>query len=226
MSHSNARSVEGGERTGVYLTFDTTRETTVEVKIGLSFISSEQARANLEREVGKKSFAEVRRDAEAVWEETLSHISVEGGTDEQRRIFYTALYRSHYMPHDLTGENAWWKSEEPHYEDYYCLWDTFRTLHPLLTLIQTDRQRDMVRSLVDTYRHTGWIPDARVAGTNLARCPACLTAVMSAFCPPCVEKQTNLRVRPFFPTNASTSGARKRPAPQAPAFPKGCIQPV
>jgi predicted alpha-1,2-mannosidase len=166
VSHSNARSVQGGERTGVYLTFDTTRETTVEVKIGLSFISSEQAGANLEREVGKKSFAEVRRGAEAVWEQTLSHISVEGGSDEQRRIFYTALYRSHYMPHDLTGENGWWKSEEPHYEDYYCLWDTFRTLHPLLTLIQTDRQRDMVRSLVDTYRHTGWIPDARVAGAN------------------------------------------------------------
>jgi predicted alpha-1,2-mannosidase len=161
-----ATLAHGGARTGVYLTFDTTRGTTVEVKIGLSFTSTEQARANLEREVGKNSFAEVRRSAEALWEEALSRILVEGGTDEQRRIFYTALYRSHYMPHDLSGENVWWKSDEPHYEDYYCLWDTFRTLHPLLTLIQPDRQRDMVRSLVDTYRHTGWIPDARVAGAN------------------------------------------------------------
>jgi predicted alpha-1,2-mannosidase len=162
----DASVAQGGERTGVYLTFDTTRQATVEVKIGLSFISTEQARANLEHEVGKKSFAEVRRNAEVLWEGALSRILVEGGTDEQRRIFYTALYRSHYMPHDLTGENVWWKSDEPHYEDYYCLWDTFRTLHPLLTLIQPDRQRDMVRSLVDTYRHTGWIPDARVAGAN------------------------------------------------------------
>ena len=165
-SQLGAKSAQGGERTGLYLTFDTTLGATVEVKIGLSFISTEQARANVEREVGEKTFAEVRRSAAALWEEALSRILVEGGTGEQRRIFYTALYRSHYMPHDLTGENVWWKSDEPHYEDYYCLWDTFRTLHPLLTLIQPDRQRDMVRSLVDTYRHTGWIPDARVAGAN------------------------------------------------------------
>lgn len=163
---SDATLAQGGEHTGVQVTFDTTREHAVEVKIGLSFISTEQARAILEREVGKRSFTEVRRSAEALWEEALSQILVEGGTDLQRRIFYTALYRSHYMPHDLTGENVWWKSDEPHYEDYYCLWDTFRTLHPLLTLIQPARQRDMVRSLVDTYRHTGWIPDARVAGAN------------------------------------------------------------
>jgi predicted alpha-1,2-mannosidase len=159
-------SIHGKDQTGVYLTFDTTRDAAIEVKIGLSFISTEQARANLNREVGTHTFAEVQRNAEAAWEEALSHIAVEVGTEEQRRIFYTALYRSHYMPHDLTGENVWWQSNEPHYEDYYCLWDTFRTLHPLLTLIQPERQRDMVRSMIDTYRHTGWIPDARVAGAN------------------------------------------------------------
>ena len=70
------------------------------------------------------------------------------------------------MPHDLTDENVWWKSSEPHYEDFYTLWDTFRTLHPLFTLIEPDRESDMVRSLIDTYNHTGWIPDARVAGSN------------------------------------------------------------
>src|SRR5919205_1715430 len=70
------------------------------------------------------------------------------------------------MPHDLSCEIAGWESDEPHYEDFYAIWDTFRTLHPLLLLIQPERQRDMVRSLVDTYRHTGWMPDARVAGAN------------------------------------------------------------
>ena len=70
------------------------------------------------------------------------------------------------MPHDLSGENVWWASAEPHYEDFYTLWDTFRTLHPLLTLIEPDRQRAMVRSLIDTYAHTGWLPDGRVAGAN------------------------------------------------------------
>ena len=84
---------------------------------------------------------------------------------EERRIFYTSLFRSHQMPHDLT-EKTWWRSSEPHYEDFYTLWDTFRTLHPLFTLIEPEKQRDMVRSLLDTYRHTGWLPDARVAGAN------------------------------------------------------------
>jgi predicted alpha-1,2-mannosidase len=165
--HPCMRSV-AGEQTGagVYLTFDATRSRQVEVKIGLSFISAEKARENLLRETRGAGFDEVRRRAASEWEQVLSKIKVDGGTEEERSIFYTALYRSHYMPHDLTGENAWWQSAEPHYEDYYAIWDTFRTLHPLLTLIQPRRQRDMVRSLIDTYRHTGWMPDARIAGSN------------------------------------------------------------
>ena len=70
------------------------------------------------------------------------------------------------MPHDLSRENVWWPGNEPHYEDFYTLWDTFRTVNPLMTLIQPDRERGMIRSLLDTYQHTGWLPDARVAGAN------------------------------------------------------------
>jgi predicted alpha-1,2-mannosidase len=163
----NATSAEGERMSvGAYVTFDATSRRQVEVKIGVSFISPEKARASIRRETGSAGFDEIRLRAAASWEQALSKIRVKGGTPDERQIFYTALYRSHYMPHDVSGENVWWQSGEPHYEDYYCLWDTFRTLHPLLTLIQPGRQRDMVRSLVDTYRHTGWMPDARVAGAN------------------------------------------------------------
>lgn len=155
-----------GEHVGAFATFDTRDEQVVRLKLGVSFISVAKARANLEREIADWDFDHVRRRAAAAWEQVLAKIRLQGGTEAQRRIFYTALYHSHFMPHDLTGENAWWESEEPHYEDYYCLWDTFRTLHPLLTLIQPERQRDMVRSLIDTYVHTGWLPDARIAGAN------------------------------------------------------------
>lgn len=166
-SYPGTASVTGEQAgAGAFVTFDTTAGGQVEVKIGLSFLGTEKARQNLLREAGGADFDEIRRRAAILWEQALAKIKVEGGSDDERRIFYTGLYRSHYMPHDLTGENVWWQSAEPHYEDYYCLWDTFRTLHPLLTLIQPDRQRDMVRSLVDTYRHTGWMPDARVAGAN------------------------------------------------------------
>ncbi len=153
-------------KVGAYATFNTTIKPTIQMKIGVSFISPEKARANLLQEIPDWDFDAVRRQAEAAWERVLGQIKVEGGTEEQQKIFHTALYHSHYMPHDLTGENVWWTSDEPHYEDFYAIWDTFRTHLPLLTLIQPERERDMVRSLVDTYVHTGWMPDSRIAGAN------------------------------------------------------------
>ena len=153
-------------KVGAYATFDTTSNQTVQMKIGVSFISPEKAHANLLQEISGWDFDAVRRKTEAAWESVLEQIKIEGGSDEQHKIFYTALYHSHYMPHDLTGENVWWNSEEPHYEDFYAIWDTFRTHFPLLILIQPERERDMVRSLIDTYVHTGWMPDSRIAGAN------------------------------------------------------------
>ncbi|WP_176441879.1 GH92 family glycosyl hydrolase [Granulicella rosea] len=150
---------------GAYFTFEDVRPTTVEMRLAVSWVSVAQARRTLADE-RSLTFDGVRRQAAEQWSRTLEKIDVQGGSEEQRRIFYTALYRAHTMPHDLTGENVWWKSDAPHYEDFYTLWDTFRTLHPLYTLIEPERQTAMVRSLLDTYAHTGWLPDARIAGAN------------------------------------------------------------
>ncbi len=157
---------EFAHRLGVWAGFDLSAQHTVELKLGVSFLSIEKAKSNLAVEIPGWDFEAVRAAAEGEWREALKKIEVSGGSDTQRRIFYTALYRSHTMPHDLSGENVWWASAEPHYEDFYTLWDTFRTLHPLLTVIEPDRQRGMIRSLLDTYKHTGWLPDARIAGAN------------------------------------------------------------
>ncbi len=157
---------EFAHRLGAWAGFDVSAQHTVELKLGVSFIGIDKARANLAAEIPGWDFDAVRAAAEGQWRDALGKIEVGGGSDDQRRIFYTALYRSHTMPHDLSGENVWWASNEPHYEDFYTLWDTFRTLHPLLTVIQPDRQRGMIRSLLDTYGHTGWLPDARIAGAN------------------------------------------------------------
>ena len=139
---------------------------TVTLKLAVSFVSVDQAKAHLAAEADGKDFTAVRDGALQQWRDVLSTIAIDGGTPDQRKQFYSALYRLHTMPHDLSGDNAWWTSDAPHYEDFYTLWDTFRTVHPLLTLIEPQRQRDMVRSLLDTYSHTGWLPDARVAGAN------------------------------------------------------------
>jgi predicted alpha-1,2-mannosidase len=151
-------------RLGAFATFDTRRDPVVQLKLGVSFVSIAQARQNLEGELPGWSFEQARAKARQQWSEALGKVEVDGGTKEQRRIFYSALYRSELMPHNLTGENVWWKSDEPHYEDFYTIWDTFRTLNPLLTLIEPERERGIVRSLLDTYRHDGWLPDARIAG--------------------------------------------------------------
>ncbi|MBC8008849.1 MAG: glycoside hydrolase family 92 protein, partial [Burkholderiales bacterium] len=98
------------------------------------------------------------------WERTLSVIEIEGATDAQRRLFLTALYRCFTMPTDLTGDNPRWDSAEPHYWHYFAVWDTFRSLNPLLTLVAPERQRDLLRSLLDTADHTGWLPDSWISG--------------------------------------------------------------
>jgi predicted alpha-1,2-mannosidase len=160
---------EGGDtraglenRLGAYARFDARQNRTVGLRVGISFISIDQARRNF----GDASFDQALAQARKLWADALGTIEVQGGTDEERRIFYSALYRSQLMPHDLSGENVWWRSAEPHYEDFYTIWDTFRTLNPLLTLIQPQRERDMIRSLLDTYKHDGWLPDARIAGAT------------------------------------------------------------
>jgi predicted alpha-1,2-mannosidase len=152
-----------GTRAGAWASF---AQRGVTARIGLSFRSVGRARRNLARELGRRSLARVRGAARRAWGSVLGRIHVEGGSRAERRLLATGLYRSHLMPHDLSGENAWWRSRKPHYEDFYTLWDTHRTLHPLLALLQPRRQSQMVESLVDTYRHTGWIPTARIAGAN------------------------------------------------------------
>lgn len=161
----DVKSTREWEPAWAWATFDTTSNPVIQMKLAVSFISTEKAAANL-REIASLDFDHARLEAERQWADALATIQVQGGSAAQRNIFLSSLYRSQVMPHDLTGENVWWQSSEPHYEDYYTLWDTFRTQDPLLLIIQPDRERDLVRSLVDTFRHTGWLPDSRVAGAN------------------------------------------------------------
>ena len=116
-------------------------------------------------EMNSWNFDEVRAACVSRWNEILNKIEVKG-SDEQKKIFYTALYHSYLQPVDKTGENSKWISDEPYYDDYYCIWDTFRATHPLFTLLTPSKQVDMLRSLLDIYRHEGYAPDARSGDDN------------------------------------------------------------
>ncbi|MFC5863597.1 GH92 family glycosyl hydrolase [Acidicapsa dinghuensis] len=160
---SGSKQTKGGEfeKTGAWLQFATHANQQVTLKIGISFISEEQARKNLLTEIPAFDFAQVRERNIATWSRELSAIDLHSATDAQATMFYTALYHAMLMPVDRTGENPLWQSQEPYYDDFYTLWDTFRTTNPLLTLIAPGRERDIVRSLIDTWRHEGWLPDGR-----------------------------------------------------------------
>ncbi len=138
----------------------------VQAKVGISFISAAQARQNIQQEIPGWSFEAVHHANVAQWNKELSKLQLTGATNAQRRQLYTAMYHVMMMPVDRTGENPGWSSTEPYYDDYYAIWDTYRTSSPLLTLIAPDRERDIIRSLIDIYRHTGYMPDARSGNDN------------------------------------------------------------
>jgi predicted alpha-1,2-mannosidase len=151
---------------GLSFNFHTTAGQVIQAKVAISFIGTAQARESLQQETPGWNFNVIHQAAIAAWNRALSPMQLRGATPEQRREFYTALYHVMLMPSDRTGENPNWQSAEPYYDDFQAIWDTFRSSGPLLTLIAPDRQRDMLRSLIDTYRHTGYMPDARVGNDN------------------------------------------------------------
>ena len=157
---------EAKSSSGAWLSLPTRAGQQVLMKIGISFISIEQARRNATSEIPAFDFAATQAAAVTAWDQALSKIELKGATDEQAQVFYTALYHTMLMPTDRTSENPLWKSDEPYYDDYYAIWDIFRTSGPLLTLIAPERESAIVRSLVDIYRHEGWLPDARSGNYN------------------------------------------------------------
>ncbi|KAI5923062.1 alpha-1,2-mannosidase, putative subfamily [Camillea tinctor] len=135
-------------------------------RVGVSFISSEKACHNAETEIPDFSFADTLATAESAWKDKLSVISIETTDNcdtELQTIFWSGVYRTMISPQDYTGENPLWESDEPYYDSYYCIWDSFRSIHPFLTLVDPYSQTLMIRSLIDIYRHEGWLPDCRMS---------------------------------------------------------------
>jgi len=158
--------VDGDQPIGASLDYRVAAHQVIRVKVGISFVSTAQAHRNAEREVRGWDFDAAHRAAVALWDRALSPVELHGADASERRKFYTALYHTMLMPSDHTGENPKWTSHQPYYDDYQAVWDTFRSDMPLLTLIAPDRARDILRSLIDIYRHTGYMPDARVGSDN------------------------------------------------------------
>jgi putative alpha-1,2-mannosidase len=148
-----------GDRNGVqiYITF---LSPCVNIKVGISYVSTQQAKRNIPDCDFDTQLNKVRES----WEQLLSRVQVKG-TEKDKRMFYTALYHTMLMPVDKSGENPKW-TETPYYDDYYAIWDTYRSSSPLITLLDEQREADIVNSLLNIYKREGYMPDARSGDCN------------------------------------------------------------
>jgi putative alpha-1,2-mannosidase len=135
-------------------------DTLLNIKVGISYVSEQQAKRN----IPACDFATQLSKLRASWEKLLNRIQIKG-SEADKRMFYTALYHTMIMPVDKTGENPKW-TERPYYDDYYAIWDTYRSSSPLITLIDPKREAEIVNSLLNIYKREGYMPDARSGDCN------------------------------------------------------------
>ena len=156
-----------GDNIGYRFSYDDLAEgEQITVQLGVSFVSTENARENLNAEQQGKEFDAVHAQAVEQWNNDLGRIRIEGGTKEQQTIFYTALYHALIHPStisDVNGEYPKMENGETGKSDHtrytvFSLWDTYRNLHQLLTLVYPERQTDMLRTMVGMYEDWGWLP--------------------------------------------------------------------
>jgi predicted alpha-1,2-mannosidase len=158
-----------GFHAGAAISFKTKDGEKITAKVASSFISLEQAELNLSREIGNDTFNETKQKAETTWNNELGRIEVGGGSLEQNKTFYTALYRVLLFPRKFYELDA--NNEIIHYSPYngqvlpgYMFtdngfWDTFRAVFPFFTIMYPDYLSEVMQGLVNTYNESGWLPE-------------------------------------------------------------------
>ncbi len=171
------------------LQFKTSKGEQVIAKVASSFISREQAELNLHREIGDDTFEETKQKAIEIWNRELGKIKIEGGTEEQHRMFYTALYRTLLFPRKFYEFDK--NNEIVHYSPYngkvlpgYMFtdngfWDTFRAVFPFLTILHPELNSHIMQGLVNTYKESGWLPEWASPGHRNAMIGSNSAAIIS-----------------------------------------------
>ncbi|MFI3295095.1 MAG: GH92 family glycosyl hydrolase [Rikenellaceae bacterium] len=162
-----------GDEIGVAFSYDAAQGEVIEVSIGVSYVSIENARENLEAEQSGKSFDQLRAEAVEAWNEALGVVSLEGGNEDQKIQFYTALYHNWIHPNVLSdvngeypamisGETLRTSPEDPRLT-MFSGWDVYRISPFLGALFYPERQNDMVRSMMKMYQESGNLPKFEIA---------------------------------------------------------------
>ncbi|SDL81283.1 GH92 family glycosyl hydrolase [Kriegella aquimaris] len=160
------KNAEVGDKIGAFVQYHTEENEQVLVKVGISYTSIEGARKNLHQEIPDWDFDNVKENAKKIWNKELSKITVNDATEDQKQIFTTALYRSllsQYISQDVDGKyfGSDGKVHEANGFDFYgsfSCWDTYRTQHPLMTLISPEHVNDYIKSIAAKVENYGWLP--------------------------------------------------------------------
>jgi predicted alpha-1,2-mannosidase len=152
-----------GINVGAFVTFDTARSGVVDAQVGTSFISIAQALKNLDAEMPAWNFESLRGALKATWNEKLGIASLDGATDDERRIFYSGLYHALLYPKLFSEHGRYYSAFDDKVHEgtsytAYSIWDTFRAENSLLTLFAPERIDGMVQSLLQDYVEGGWMP--------------------------------------------------------------------
>lgn len=147
------------------VSFSESSPSTVFLKYAVSYISYEQAKINFDKELTSTTFEDLAASGKKAWEKVTNQIEVEGGTDAQKRTFYTSLYRTYERMIDVNEGGKYFsgydgkvhESTRPFYVDDW-IWDTYRATHPLRTILNPELQNEMLNSYTLMYEQSGWMP--------------------------------------------------------------------
>lgn len=153
---------------GAYLLFDTQPDEEISVKVGMSFKSVDQAKSYLDNEIPAWDYESVKETTDRMWNDELNRIVIadESLTEEQKTIFYTAMYHTMVMPRYRTGDIEGY-GDEVMLDDHFAGWDTFRTVMPLHTLIRPQFTADVINSFITRYKKNGYVRDSMTGGRDM-----------------------------------------------------------
>jgi predicted alpha-1,2-mannosidase len=146
--------------------FNTSKGEKIYVKVGISAVNEKGAGLNLNTEIPDWDFEKVRNDAKTIWNNELSKIEVEGGTEQQKTIFYTALYHTMINPNTYMDVDGFYRGrdlkvhKDNSFTNYtvFSLWDTYRAFHPLMTIIDQKRTLDYIKTFLIQFDQGGLLP--------------------------------------------------------------------
>ena len=174
VSHDSTASATDAP-VGSWFRFSTTKGMRIMIKVGISYVSIENARRNLDVELPHWDFDRVQSESDSAWSSELSRIRVEDESEADLTKFYTALYHTLLHPNIINDVNGEYRlmgqrgtgvvARNDRYS-VFSLWDTYRTLHPFLTLVYPERQSAMVQTMIDMSKESGWLPKWEIASNE------------------------------------------------------------